>query len=300
MLVLFADGRIEYVYAGSPWSVPLTAAGTFPVDGGWHHVAFVRHADGTWQVFVDGDVVLALGPAFSFGSGCWSTCEVINSIAPTILETTTDADGWAVDEWRMSSIDRYSGPFVPSRHWASDAATVMLLSFDEGSGALAHDVGPAQQVGGLSGPYNWIDGAEQPVTYCTAKINSLGCLPAIGSFGQATLSGIDDFHIVASNVRSHTSGLMLWGAASANQPLAGGILCVQSPIVRTLVQSAGGSSAAVDCTGNFEFHFSQSYMALQGLAPGNHVFAQYYSRDPGFAAPQNVGLTNGLTFVIGP
>jgi hypothetical protein len=40
---------------------------------------------------------------------------------------------------------------------------------------------------------------------------------------------------------------------------------------------------------------------LQHLLAGNTtVYAQYWSRDPGFSVPNNIGLTNGLSFTICP
>jgi hypothetical protein len=41
-------------------------------------------------------------------------------------------------------------------------------------------------------------------------------------------------------------------------------------------------------------------MVQQLLAANTTIHAQYWSRDPGFAAPNNIGLTNGLTFTIVP
>jgi hypothetical protein len=41
-------------------------------------------------------------------------------------------------------------------------------------------------------------------------------------------------------------------------------------------------------------------MASKGLVSGSRVYAQFYSRDAGFPAPQNVGLTDALEFIVCP
>ena len=135
-------------------------------------------------------------------------------------------------------------------------------------------------------------------TYCTAKTNSLGCVPTIGSIGVPSTSGPDGFYVTARNVRNRKLGMLLWSLQQASTPYFGGTLCVQSPIHRTPGQNSGGSSSGDDCTGAYAYHFTQAYMAQQGLAANSTVFAQYWSRDPGFAPPNNVGLTDGLHFTI--
>jgi Tol biopolymer transport system component len=135
-------------------------------------------------------------------------------------------------------------------------------------------------------------------TYCVAKVNGLGCLPSIGSVGVPSASGPDSFYVTAGNVRNRKLGMMLWSLAPANNPFGGGTLCVHSTIHRTSGQSSGGSPTGDDCTGTYAFHFTQAYMAQQHLGANTTVFAQYWSRDPGFAFPNNIGLTDALRFTI--
>ncbi len=144
-------------------------------------------------------------------------------------------------------------------------------------------------------------GAQPPEDYCTAKTNSLGCNPAIWYSGAPSINGPDSFYVNASGVLNNKTGMMLWSGTAASTPFHGGTLCIASPIVRTPLQNSGGSLPPVnDCSGLYSFHFSQAYMASHFLSPGSEVFAQFWSRDPGFSPPNNVGLTNGLHFVIGP
>jgi Tol biopolymer transport system component len=136
--------------------------------------------------------------------------------------------------------------------------------------------------------------------YCTAKPNSLGCVPLIGSVGLPSQSGTDNFYVTASNVLNNKLGMMLWSLAPASNPFFGGTLCLHSPIVRTPAQMSGGSPTGSDCSGSYAYHFTQAYMLQQLLAANTTVYAQFWSRDPGFAPPNSIGLTNGLSFTICP
>lgn len=138
-------------------------------------------------------------------------------------------------------------------------------------------------------------------SFCTAKVNSLGCLPTITSGGEARLSGpLDAFFVSAHDVRNNEPGILLWSFAPASQPFFGGTLCLAGPVRRTPPQVAGGSPSGHDCSGTFSFHFSQAYMALKGIPSGVPLYTQYWMRDNGYAPPNNVGLTGGLSFVAAP
>jgi hypothetical protein len=135
-----------------------------------------------------------------------------------------------------------------------------------------------------------------PDTYCTAQVNSKGCTPAMDVTGSATLTGLDDLQLTASNVINNKQGLLFWGFAQSSTPFMGGTKCVAPPTKRTPTQSSGGNSPPDDCSGSFSFHFSASYMQAQGLTAGTSVFAQYWSRDPG--SPATTNLTDAVSFTI--
>jgi hypothetical protein len=82
----------------------------------------------------------------------------------------------------------------------------------------------------------------------------------------------------------------------------GGTLCVAPPVRRTPGQNSGGSTTGTDCTGTFSFDFNAWIASVLNptLLPGATVWAQYWSRDPGFAPPNNAGLTDAQTFLIWP
>lgn len=151
---------------------------------------------------------------------------------------------------------------------------------------------------GLQSHYGFVPyepGSTAPGPYCTPKVTSSGCFPVITHLGEPTLSGPDDFHVIAHSLESNQFGILIWALAPGAQPFHGGTLCISGPFVRTPVQNSGGSG----CLGSFDYHFTQSRMAQGGLTPGTNVFAQYWFRDPGFPAPDNIGLTGGLAFTIG-
>ncbi|MBI5434720.1 MAG: hypothetical protein HZA52_17945 [Planctomycetes bacterium] len=139
-----------------------------------------------------------------------------------------------------------------------------------------------------------------PAVYCSAKVNSLGCTPALDWTGTASLSGPDDFFLSASNVRNQKPGLLVWSAVPDAQPFFGGVLCVQVPMLRKPVFSSGGSAAGDDCSGAYSAHFDQAYMAGQSLQAGDTVCAQFWSRDTSASDPIGIGLTAAITFSIAP
>jgi len=136
--------------------------------------------------------------------------------------------------------------------------------------------------------------------YCTAKINSNGCVPRICSTGRASISNTNQLRITAQQVLNLKSGLFVWGTAPQAAPFFGGTLCVGAPLVRTQPQSSGGTPNTNDCTGSFQFDFTSSYIATSGLALGTHVYGQWWYRDPFLPIRTRVGLSNAVEFLIEP
>lgn len=135
------------------------------------------------------------------------------------------------------------------------------------------------------------------VAVCTSKLNSLGCAPVVGASGLPLASGPDAFRVTAANVLAGEPGLLLVSRGPASLPFGGGTLCVAAPALRAGFQLAAGT---VDCGGSYSAHLAQAWLAAQGFAPGTALWAQWYSRDQGFAAPEGIGLSDALSFAVGP
>jgi hypothetical protein len=137
-------------------------------------------------------------------------------------------------------------------------------------------------------------------TYCTAKTNSLGCTPAIGSSGTASANPSTAFSISCANVINQTSGLFFYAHLPAATAFQGGTLCVKPPLKRTAVLSSGGSASGTDCTGLITYDFAARIHS--GVDPtlvaGAEVFVQCWSRDS--ASPSTTSLSSGVRFLINP
>jgi hypothetical protein len=149
----------------------------------------------------------------------------------------------------------------------------------------------------------------QLTTYCTAKTNSLGCVPTIGSFGSWTGPTNFKFTIRANNLRNNVNGLLLYGISGrAALPFHGGTLCVGAPRLRgPAMNSSGWGPPVVDCSGYFLFDMTAFRAGALGGSPapflsipGTIVDCQFWAHDPGLAAPNDVQLTDALEFEVGP
>ena len=143
--------------------------------------------------------------------------------------------------------------------------------------------------------------ASAPSVYCTAKVNSAGCLPEIDFDGCPSDSvSSDDFQVTAWNVLDGKPGIMIWSLTAAATPFYGGTLCVQAPIKRTPLQTATTGTSTYPCAGFYSFDFDRSYRQQKGIFAGDTVYCQYWSRDSGFAPPNGIGLTAGLQVTVHP
>jgi hypothetical protein len=145
--------------------------------------------------------------------------------------------------------------------------------------------------------------------YCTAKTNSLGCLPAISWSGAPSATGTTSFVVSASQVRNNKPGVLFYGfLGPASLPFQGGTMCVATSIKRTPGVNSGGSPAPTqDCSGIYQFDMSCFAAGHCGgnppaplKTPGTVVNCQWWGRDPGFVAPFNTTLSDALEFTVGP
>lgn len=143
-------------------------------------------------------------------------------------------------------------------------------------------------------------GDEDPQSYCTAKPNSLGCVPMIAHQGEPSATAPTPFDVTASQVLNQQFGLFFYGFAPALTPFQDGTLCVAPPIERTAIQHSGGNGAPADCSGTYGVDFNAW---IQGggdpaLTAGATVYGQYWSRDPQSAS--TTGLSDAVQFTILP
>ncbi len=142
-------------------------------------------------------------------------------------------------------------------------------------------------------------GFSAPSTFCTAKVNSQGCTPSIAFTGDPTVAGPDDFNVSVPQFVNQSWGTLWWSLLPDSAPFAGGTLCVQSPTITFPLQNTAGTALpAIDCSGAMTFHVSQAFMTANGWTPGTTAFVQFVSRDRGFTAPGNIGLSDGLRFTV--
>jgi hypothetical protein len=144
-------------------------------------------------------------------------------------------------------------------------------------------------------PYN------EPTTYCTGKVNSLGCLPSLSFVGGASPTAPAPFLVTATNVLNNRAGQFFYGFGAASNPYHGGTMCVQSPLRRIPVQDSGGTpSPANDCSGVFAFDYNAYIQSgvNPSLVPGATVYSQNWSRDA--SASFGDSITNAITFTIDP
>ncbi|HTF87137.1 MAG TPA: hypothetical protein VK843_01925 [Planctomycetota bacterium] len=156
---------------------------------------------------------------------------------------------------------------------------------------------------------NWSggDGVPPTVVYCTAKINSLGCTPAIGATGAPSSTSTSGFVVSAGQVRNQKVGLLLYSTnGRAAVVFQGGFRCVNAPVKRSIPLNSGGTALpASDCTGVYSLDMNAfSHGVLGGtpspalILPGQVVDTQFWGRDPGFPVPNNSTLSDALEYTV--
>jgi hypothetical protein len=139
-----------------------------------------------------------------------------------------------------------------------------------------------------------------PATYCTGKVNSLGCTPAISFTGSPKATPSAPFQINASNFINQKTGLLFYSHTPATTAFQGGFKCAGDPVRRTEVLDSGGSSSGSSCTGTYSLDFNARIQSGvdPSLVAGGEIYAQYWSRDPQSAS--TTSLSNALHFLINP
>lgn len=131
--------------------------------------------------------------------------------------------------------------------------------------------------------------------YCTAKMNSQLCVPAIGWTGVPSTTAAQPFLVTASQVLEQKNGLLFYGTEPHAGAFQGGTLCVKAPVRRTSIQGSGGTLV---CGGAFSYDMNARIQSGVDptLASGATIRCQYWYRDP--QDPYSTGLTDALEFTI--
>jgi len=135
-----------------------------------------------------------------------------------------------------------------------------------------------------------IDGTppcSPPTTFCTAKQNSLGSMPAIGFNGEATVAP-SGFEVTLSFGMPNKTTVVFWGAGPDNLPFMGGTLCVTQPLQR-------GDTLTTDILGAATWPLDLSLKTA-----GTSESYQVWFRDPQDPTGFGVGLSDGLTVTYCP
>ncbi len=139
-------------------------------------------------------------------------------------------------------------------------------------------------------------------TYCTGKLNSQACTPAIVASGAPSASNAGPFDVSAFDLINNKSGMFFYGLSGRlNLAFQGGVLCVLPPLKRTMVQGTGGNPPPADCSGTLAIDFNQWMQKGHGanlLPVGTQAWGQFWYLDP--LDPFGVGLSNAIEFTVGP
>jgi hypothetical protein len=139
------------------------------------------------------------------------------------------------------------------------------------------------------------------LVYCTAKLNSAGCLPEILFSGRASASNAAPFTIAARDVVNQKNGVFFYGTSGrSSTPFQGAHRCVALPVKRAGLLDSGGNFGPTDCSGVLALDFN-SYIQSgvdAALAAGVVVAGQFWYRDG--AASFGTGLSDAIEFEIDP
>jgi hypothetical protein len=149
---------------------------------------------------------------------------------------------------------------------------------------------------------------SEPEVFCTAKVNSLGCTPSISATGVSSATNGSGFTLSCDQVINNKFGLMIYSdAGRATTPFLGGTLCLNGSILRSAVLTSGGNPPPNDCSGTYTFDMNAFAVGDLGGNPARYltvattvVVAQFWSRDNGFAYPNNIMLSDAVEFTIAP
>ncbi len=146
-------------------------------------------------------------------------------------------------------------------------------------------------------------GNPDVTSYCTGKLNSLGCMPFISSVGAPSVTQSVAFQVRANDMIPNEAALLSYSHnGRSNLDFHGGKLCVKAPFVRLLPVKIANANGSPPCTGSVTINFNNRIQSGNDplLTAGAQVNAQYRGRDAALGDGFNDSLTDGLEFSICP
>ncbi len=241
----------------------------------------------------------------------------IKKISTTAHAITTDATvggSWHVTQWDNGATEPGSSGsplYDQNQRFVGQlygGASKCGFPFDDyyGKLAISWNTGVKTYLDAGNTGITFVDGrylnTQPPQVYCTSKLNSQFCSPAIGYTGSPSASSASAFDITASQELNNKNGLLFYGLQPSGAPFQGGFLCVKAPTKRTSVQSSGGSGSGTDCSGTYSYDFNALIQSGTdaSLIAGATIYTQYWSRDPADFSGFGTSLSDALSFKIAP
>ena len=155
-----------------------------------------------------------------------------------------------------------------------------------------------------SGAAHAFFGAPAPATYCTAKVNSCGSVPAIGFTGTSSASANNGFTLACSNTAGRRSGLLLYSDQGRGAvALIGGVLCVDTADLQRSIPLKDSQGTLGSCDGRLDLDMNAFAAGALGGDPhpslriaGVRITCQFWGRDRAVLGL----LSNALEYYVGP
>ncbi len=195
------------------------------------------------------------------------------------------------------------GPdFVVNENPATAVSLPSVAMDTSGSDMMIGFQGPGVLGNGLDVYAKRFASNPGPQIYCTGKVNSQGCTPAIGYTGSPSASSSNPFLITGTNLLNHKPAILIYGYASSFVPFQGVTICIAPPLKRLPFQDTGGNPGPNDCSGapSTDFNLRIQSGIDPGLVSGATVSARWYYRDAQDPTGYGTGFTNAIRFVICP